>query len=276
MSLSQTKDWTNSSKCGVTDSISIPDENNVVHLNTAVPKLTLDGNQRDGRVKDEPVADKLDIAGIPVRYRDITFEEIKRRGMPKESAWVDAFLKVHSYAHFLDKRIKDGDGLILFGNNGNLKTSLAVAVLRQYLDSGGYGRFMPMCTLAHKLRAMWSINAQEANNYHDKLVNTRLLVIDDLGAEDTQKDWIMTEIESIIAERYNNRRSTIITTNLNRKELTRTYSMRIMDRLREAAEVVEFKGKSLRKNLTLSEEIERDTPLEDKPVEPKDLLLEDL
>ena len=253
----------------------MPDETNTVHLKVAIPKLGTDGSKSDGRIKDEPpaVADKLNVAGIPLRYRDITFEEVKRRGMPKESTWVDSFLKVHSYSHYLDKRVKDGDGLILLGNGGNLKTSLAVAILRQYIDSGGQGRFVTMCTLAHKLRAMWSINSTEANDYHNKLVTTRLLVIDDLGAEDTQKDWIMTEIESIIAERYNNRMSTIITTNLTKNELIGTYSMRIMDRLREAAVTVEFTSKSLRKTLTLSEELARYRPKEDSIAEQIELVM---
>lgn len=229
------------------EALPLPDDTNTVRLNK--------GSQADARL-----ANRLETSGIPERYRDITFDEIERRGMPTESDWVDAFMKVHGYSHYLEKRIADGDGLILYGSNGNLKTSLAVAVLRQYIDSGGYGKFMPMCTLAHKLRAMWAIDAHEANEYHDKLAKTKLLVIDDLGAEDTQKDWVMTEIESILAERYNNRKSTIITTNLDKRQLVGTYSMRIMDRLRESAMCVEFRGKSLRKNLTISEELARYTP----------------
>ncbi len=239
-----------------------------------VPKLGLDGVQHDSRARKEPesVANALDVAGIPLRYRDITFDEIKRRGMPKDSAWVDAFIKVHSYAHYIDRRITDGDGLILYGANGNLKTSLAIAVLRKFIDAGGTGKFIVMCSLAHTLRAKWACNSNEANIYHDKLIQTPLLIIDDLGAEDTAKDWVTTEIECILAERYNNKRSTIITTNLNKTDLVKTYSMRLIDRLREAAVSVEFKSKSLRRNLTFAEEISRYSLPPDEPAQQEKLL----
>lgn len=220
--------------------------------------MDIEGNRQQARPNEtKEVTDRITTAGIPERYRDITFDEIRRRGLPRDVNWAKSFGQVENYANHLGTRVKEGDGMIMFGNNGNLKTSLAVAVLRQHIDGGGHGRFMPMCTMAHKLRSMWAINPHEANVYHDKLATTPLLVIDDLGAEDSQKDWVMTEIESIIAERYNNKRSTIITTNLGRRDLVKSYSMRIMDRLRESAITIEFKGNSVRKNLTLSEELNR-------------------
>lgn len=42
---------------------------------------------------------------------------------------------------------------------------------------------------------------------------TKLLVLDDLGAESTQ-DWVLNKIDSIITNRYNNKLPILVTTNI--------------------------------------------------------------
>lgn len=64
-----------------------------------------------------------------------------------------------------------------------------------------------------------------------QLQQAPLIVLDDLGAELTS-DWLLTKVDAIIAERYNRRRATIITTNLGSAGMRRRYTDRIIDRLR--------------------------------------------
>ena len=50
----------------------------------------------------------------------------------------------------------------------------------------------------------------------------------------------MTKIDAIFAERYNRRRSIIITTNLGTDEMKSRYPERIIDRLRSTTRIITF------------------------------------
>ena len=74
----------------------------------------------------------------------------------------------------------------------------------------------------------------------------RLLLIDDLGGENTDQSWVLAKVDSILTDRYNRQRPTIITTNLTQKELLGTYSGRLMDRLKSTSRLLVFRGSSER------------------------------
>ena len=49
------------------------------------------------------------------------------------------------------KYVANGEGLILSGSYGTMKTTLAICVLRKYIEQGGRGLFVPMCSI----RTIW-------------------------------------------------------------------------------------------------------------------------
>ena len=57
---------------------------------------------------------------------------------------------------------------------------------------------------------------------------------------------MLAKVDSILTDRYNRLRPTIITTNLTRDELEGTYSGRILDRLKSTARLLVFQGASER------------------------------
>lgn len=146
----------------------------------------------------------------------------------------------------LDLNIKQGRGLILSGSVGTMKTTLAIAILRKQIDRGGNGLFVPMCSLLDNLFTMRECNKEEWVRYEQKIRNTPLLVLDDLGGEDNGQAWVLSKVDSIITERYNRLKSTIVTTNLLPKKIQMNYSGRIVDRLRSTSEMLVFEGESLR------------------------------
>ena len=191
----------------------------------------------------------IEEANIPRRYATASMESIKK-DMPTAGDWVtDCWMPVHGFVHRLDEHIAEGNGLILYGSRGRMKTTLAVAVLRENLKRGRGGYFVPMCSLVDMLRSKWDRDATEAAAFDQRLRNTSLLVLDDMGAEGVEKDWVLNKIQSIITDRYNAMKSTIITTNLTKDELTDTYAGRIIDRLKETTISIEFKGQSFRRSL---------------------------
>ncbi len=179
--------------------------------------------------------------GIYERYQDITFREIARRGVPPKLK--SAVERVSAYAKNIEENVKQGKGLVLKGGVGTLKTSLAIAVMRVALNRSMDCYFIPMVSLLDTLLSN-SENGKRSE-FEDKIRNVELLVLDDLGAEYENK-WILAKVDSIITERYNRLKPTIITTNKDNEGFKNSYNQRILDRLEHANEWIVFKGESLR------------------------------
>ena len=187
-------------------------------------------------------------AGIRERYADVSFNTLKIDGDIRENAKL-----VYSYAKKINYYVQNGIGLILAGGYGTLKTTLAVCVLKEYINSGGYGLFIPMSSLMDNLYSMKARNVDEWVTFENRLRNTSLLVIDDLGGEDTTAPWVLQKVNSIITERYNRKKAIIITTNLNKQDLENTYSGRIIDRLKSANYYIAFNSPSQRKVMNIND-----------------------
>ena len=191
---------------------------------------------------------QLSYAGIHERYADVSFNTLKIDGDIRENAKL-----VYSYAKKINYYVQNGIGLILAGGYGTLKTTLAVCVLKEYINSGGYGLFIPMSSLMDNLYSMKARNVDEWVTFENRLRNTSLLVIDDLGGEDTTAPWVLQKVNSIITERYNRKKAIIITTNLNKQDLENTYSGRIIDRLKSANYYIAFNSPSQRKVMNIND-----------------------
>ena len=182
----------------------------------------------------------LENCGIYRRFQKVTFEAIERRGLPDDKVIRDNYAKVKEYAANLEENISHGYGLILTGGFGTMKTTLAVAVLRAHIDAGRMGMFVPMCSLMDNLFTMRDLSREEWARYEKRIRSTHLLVLDDLGSEDTDKSWVRAKADSIITERYNKMLPVIVTTNMTQEELLSTYSGRIVDRLRNTSLYLTF------------------------------------
>lgn len=155
------------------------------------------------------------------------------------------YSQIKAYAGHIRGNVEAGKGLILKGPVGTMKTSLAVAVLQKCIQDGGSGLFVPMASLLDNIFTLKERNKEEWLRYEDRIRNTGILVLDDLGAEYHQ-DWVLSKVDAIISERYNRMRPIIATTNLSDGDLKGKYAERIIDRLRATAKVINFAGKSLR------------------------------
>jgi DNA replication protein DnaC len=204
----------------------------------------------DERRKQQERDRELERAGIMKRYRNVTFESIEKRGLPDNEEIRRNYAVVKEYAtRNLEWNYEHGFGLILAGNYGTMKTTMAVAVLREWMNGGHNGMLVPMCSLIDNLYTMRSLNREEWAKYEMRIRSTPLLVIDDLGGESTDQSWVLAKVDSIITERYNKMLPIIVTTNLSKEELTGTYSGRVMDRLRNISQYLVFSAESQRQAL---------------------------
>lgn len=125
-----------------------------------------------------------------------------------------AFLTSHRFATNYPAETR-GHGILFTGPSGLGKTHLAVSVLKHVITHrGATGFFWEHKELLDKLRSFYDGRVAGAE---DRLLRSVIacdvLVLDDLG-DITPSDWTWDTTSYILNSRYNENRSTIITTNL--------------------------------------------------------------
>jgi DNA replication protein DnaC len=105
-------------------------------------------------------------------------------------------------------------GLFFVGDPGVGKTHLAVAVLRQViLTRGARGIFYDTRDLLKLIRSTYNNEVKTTElDVLKPVMEADLLVLDDLGAEKTS-EWVEETLNLIVNTRYNERRTTIFTSN---------------------------------------------------------------
>ena len=145
------------------------------------------------------------ILGIPRRFWDAEIENYQYENPSEENAYKEAFVFASSFDP------SEGRGLTFVGTPGVGKTHLAVGILKKiYRDKGIKGRFFDTKDLIYKLKAL--IEEGKTSKAIKRILSYPLIVLDDLGSE-RLSEWQREIISYIISHRYNNLRSTIITTN---------------------------------------------------------------
>lgn len=103
--------------------------------------------------------------------------------------------------------------LVLMGGYGTGKTHLAAAIAHRRLAAGTSVYFAVVTELLDHLRAAFAPASQVTyDEMFDKIREVELLVLDDLGAENSTA-WATEKLFQLINYRYNLRIPTVITTN---------------------------------------------------------------
>jgi DNA replication protein DnaC len=158
---------------------------------------------------------RLWAAHIPERYRSYTLD-----GYETAFRGADASLgRAHLTARkFVDAYPVDtgGKGLLFTGSIGVGKTHLAVGVLRRLIqERGAKGLF---CDYRELLKNIQNSYNPQVNTTELELLKpvfaAEVLVLDDLGAQ-KPNEWVWDTVALILNQRYNDKQTTIITTNYN-------------------------------------------------------------
>ncbi len=111
---------------------------------------------------------------------------------------------------------EEGKGLTFVGEPGVGKTHLAVGILKEiYRTKGVRGIFFDTKDLLYRMRML--IEDRKDMKLLKAILNMKLIVLDDLGSE-RLSEWQREILGYIISYRYNQLKSTIITTNYRLKD----------------------------------------------------------
>jgi DNA replication protein DnaC len=156
---------------------------------------------------------RLAAARIPKGYWECSLDSYHTTftGVDPSQAWA-----LKAAQRFVDEYPLDtgGKGLLIIGSLGTGKTHLAVGVLRRLLrERGATGIFCDYGALIKEIQQSFNPgNNLTEYGLIEPVLKTEVLVLDDLGAQ-KPSDWVWDNIALILNTRYNNKLTTIVTTN---------------------------------------------------------------
>lgn len=209
---------------------------------------------------------RLESARIPRRYEHCSLDSY-------ESGFRGAHRSL-SVAHLRARKFVEGypvetagTGLLLTGSIGVGKTHLGVAILQALVtERGATGLFYDYRDLLKQVQNSYNpaVAATELQILRP-VFEAEVLVLDELGAA-KPTDWVWDTVAHILNTRYNDRRTTIITTNysnaaplgsepssakaaMREETLGDRIGERMRSRLQEMCVVVEMHGEDFRQKL---------------------------
>ncbi|MDR3741146.1 MAG: ATP-binding protein [Terracidiphilus sp.] len=209
---------------------------------------------------------RLSTAKIPERYRHCSLESYETDFGGAHASLGQALMTARKFAETYPVDTA-GNGLLFVGTAGLGKTHLAVGVLQRLVQERGvHGLFCDYRELLKNIQNSYNsaVNTTELELLKP-VFQAEVLVLDDLGAQ-KPNEWVWDTVALILNTRYNNRQSTIITTNYadlpagggaqteaQRAAREQTLGDRIGDRMRsrlaEMCVRVEMEGKDFRQTV---------------------------
>ena len=173
-------------------------------------------------------------SAIPARYRGVSFERPPISDLAQQPASAPVVAAVREYVEELEARLAEGRGIWLMGDVGTSKTSLAMLVSKAAAEAGRSVAIYSLPRLLARIRRTYDAEAGEDSylEFFSRLTSVDLLHVDDLGAE-KRSDWVLEQLYAIVDERYERKRSVVVTTNLDQAELEQQIGPRTVSRLVE-------------------------------------------
>ncbi|HEV3378265.1 MAG TPA: ATP-binding protein [Thermoleophilaceae bacterium] len=147
--------------------------------------------------------------GIGRRFLEVSFDR-----EPIVSLDRAVLRRVRAFTRSIEEKLEAGRGLWFDGPVGTGKTSLAILVAKAAKDAGRSYAVFPVPRLLAEIKRTFDRDASDSYmGFFRRLCTVDLLVLDDLGAE-KQTEWVLEQLYSIVNERWQDRRSIVVTTNL--------------------------------------------------------------
>jgi len=183
---------------------------------------------------------------VPMEFWKIKKSSVKQN--------VDVFKNVIlKYCENLNKAHRRGFGLCLVGDNGVGKTYFISYVLTQAIKKRKTVYYTTMLQLEHDIKR--GFDDKGATKYLDLLLTSDWLAIDELGKEQRVKGrkqtatFIDSQFERILKKRFDDSMPVLLGSNLDYKDLSKTYGSSVVSVLKGKYLVAELVGEDYREVL---------------------------
>ena len=208
----------------------------------------------------------LERARIPRRYEHCTLDNYETSFPSSHRSLLKAHLAAKKFVEGYPIET-DGSGLLITGNIGVGKTHLAVGILQSLImERGATGLFYDYRELLKEVQHSYNpkVSATELEILKP-VFDAEILLLDELGAS-KPTDWVWDTVAHILNTRYNDKRTTIITTNyanqaplgaeastprnvMRDETLGDRIGERMRSRLQEMCVIVEMQGEDFRQKI---------------------------
>lgn len=197
------------------------------------------------REKIEALQRRIGHAGVPERFRDRTLASYHASGKGQQSAL--AFATAFAANFGTDNAV--GRGAVFVGKPGTGKTHLAIGIAIDLMERGHSAMFTTTLRAIRRVKETWGKGSSEIESAAiAAIVFPELLILDEVGIQfgsDTEKLILF----DVLNERYEQRKSTLMLSNLTSSEVKDYLGDRIFDRMREdGGRVVVFDWASHRRD----------------------------
>lgn len=151
--------------------------------------------------------------------------------------------------NFIEKFDSSNENLLFYGNSGTGKSFLAHCIAKELIDNGHMVVYRTAVDLTNELREI-RFNPNENKSLEDILINSDLLIIDDLGAEPLT-EFSKVEFFNLLNRKLLKQKKMIVSTNFSIERLLKTYSERISSRLLGNFTLCKFFGEDIRVKINL-------------------------
>lgn len=154
---------------------------------------------------------------------------------------------VYNYCKSYSEDFSKGSPSLLFhGPTGVGKTHLSLSIAKEAIMKGFGAVYGPVQMLLHKIEGEHFGRSEKIKgSTEDMLIESDLLVLDDLGTEFTS-NFYNSSLYNIINSRILTSKPTIVSTNLSQRELFDRYGEQISSRINGTYIPIRFNGKDIR------------------------------
>lgn len=169
----------------------------------------------DGTMLDSRMDERRSRSGMPIEYVYCTGKNINWEYYPEDTT-VQRNI-INAFVVNFDMAKREGRGLYFCSTTkGSGKTLIACAVANEILKTHDISvKFISVADFIELVKAKDDLSREKVNS----IFEAGLLILDDVGAQVENKEWITTALFRLIDRRYVNHYPTIFTSNVRMEDL---------------------------------------------------------